>query len=352
MKQKNILLNLFILLILVFSTIGIAQAQNKEGSPCITGGTILFKEDFGGNEVSDPNSPLESTLKGYTALPYASGEVIPFGGFYTLIKDYRLNEETHYQAWDHTSLNDPTRGYMMYIDPGAGHENTILYRTGISNLCPGVRVVLSLWAASISKKNPIEDQPQATPKFELQIQDENGVILESVYTQLQNVETQDKWRWEQICIQTTIPIGKDKIQFVAVNREDSIFGNDWFIDDLEVRLITPTVNTSVNGFNTSEIIITDDAQTTRLAGNYIVDNTFGYNLTSAWLYSESGIMEDLSAWKAIDMKKGMSSLGSTWTHNLNLLNTKEGYYRLAIGNSNNVLTTLCRAASGIIHIHK
>lgn len=71
----NMKLITFIALFFTVSLIGYAQVA--EYPPVITGGTLLFKEDFGGNNTSDPTIGTASDLKGDTPLQFTT---TPSGG--------------------------------------------------------------------------------------------------------------------------------------------------------------------------------------------------------------------------------------------------------------------------------
>jgi len=318
MKQK-------ILLLFAFSVLKIA---NLSAQDCLETGTLLFREDFGGNSPSDPvNSPFD-TSNGYSAFPFIQGTA---NGHYGIVK-YATNS-----GWwvndDHTYPNDRTRGYFGHFDPLPSHVDAILYQKQIDNLCDGLNVILSVWASDICRGAYLP------PSFQLQISDlSNNVLAQTGTIVPPRATTQDQWKWERYTLSITIPAGVSSIKFTAINKEVSTYGNDLVLDDIEVFLCTGPVNVTAN---------TTDGQTIDFTGNHVNTVFNDPNLHSYWLHSTTGDVSSLTDWTPLDYKTGTCPIGSVWNHDFTLTNTQPGYYRLVVGNSN-VLTTLCRAASPVL----
>lgn len=312
-------------------------------------GTLLFKEDFGGNNISDPVFATSDVSGGYSDFIFQRGNMED-EGVYTLAKYV-----THAGgAWwannnDHTYWGDRNRGYYMFVNPQKNSVGKIFYQKRIDGLCDGVKVQLSAWVLDLCIGAVTALVP---PKFKLRISD---AVAGTVLTET-GVITATRWatasavKWEQLTLQVTIPVGVTSINFTVINQEASTAGNDLGLDDIQVYLVTNDVNTTANGSSSTNITLVDDSQTINFTGNYVNDGALGTNLTSYWTYSTTGDITSLSDWTPIDENSGVCSVNSTYTHNFSLMNAKPGYYRLVIGQESQVLSTLCRAGSQVIHV--
>ena len=325
MKQRNFTLTI---LIFAFSLLGIT---NLSAQSCFDSGTLLFREDFKGNDPSDPwVSPIDF-IGGYTDLVFS-----PTGGasgHYALQK-YNGTISSLWVGDDHTYPNDRNRGYFMYIDPAANQMDAILYEMQIDDLCDGVDVMLSVWVADLGRG------ANAIPKIQLQIKDAvtNSVITQSSVITLRRATSEANFGYDRHTLSVPIPAGVTSIKFAVINKEVNNYGNDWAMDDIEIFLCTGPVNVTAN---------TADGQTIDFTGNHTNTIFTNPNLHSYWLYSTTGDVSSLTDWTPLDHKTGTCPIGSVWNHDFTLTNAQPGYYRLVVGNSN-VLTSLCRAASPVL----
>lgn len=121
-------------------------------------GTILFKEDFGGNSPYDPLYSPVGLQNGSMTLIY-DGE-IPLAGYHSntynagcysirkeALRRSQNNDGTEhlYGGWwadfgDHTSEDDLTRGYMLQIDMSS--YAAVFYTVKIDNLCENTNLYL------------------------------------------------------------------------------------------------------------------------------------------------------------------------------------------------------------------
>ena len=323
MKQRNFTLTI---LIFVFSLLGII---NLSAQSCFDTGTLLFREDFKGNNPSDPTVALSDVSGGYSAFPFSS---TPGQGYYSLVKSVS-NPPAYWDNDDHTYPNDTNRGYFMFVDPSAGQMDAILYQKQINNLCDGVEVLFSVWASDLCKGVYLP------PSFQLQITDlSNNVLAQTGVLVPPRAGSQAQWKWERFTLSVSIPSGVNSIKFTAINKDNRTSGNDLVLDDIEIFLCTGPVNVTAN---------TADGQTIDFTGNHTNTIFTDTNLHSYWLHSTTGDMSSLSDWTPLDHKTGTCPIGSVWNHDFTLTNAQPGYYRLVVGNSN-VLTSLCRAASPVL----
>ena len=105
----------------------------QEEALCIDG-TLLFREDFGGN---DPNDPAMSMMNvpGMSSQYHNAGPSDPGSGRYTVRKEGWPNGI----QWHRQDPDDKTRGYLLEVDGRGGAEP--FYSTTIDGLCEGSKLV-------------------------------------------------------------------------------------------------------------------------------------------------------------------------------------------------------------------
>jgi hypothetical protein len=120
-------------------------------------GTLLFREDFGGNDPNDPEVITDANAA-RAAVPGMSSDYTPClsrtsgmsSGKFLVTKQGYMNgsgsSQWHLQD-DHTHFGDLTRGYLLEID-GQG-DNAPFYATTIDGLCPGSRLTFSAYVANV-----------------------------------------------------------------------------------------------------------------------------------------------------------------------------------------------------------
>lgn len=274
---------------------------------CLATGTIIFKEDFGGNNASDPNFSPSGLPDGITTLEYHPNKVrVPEGstvkyGIYNLIKDGMTNSGWS-EPGDHTSPGDNTRGYFMEIDGRGGGFSDQFYQQTISGLCQNTLLYFTYWLVNVNS----EGQTQ----LELVIKDHDGNILRQQSTGVFNNTS-----WTQQGTVFTVPVGVDEVTFYLINNEGVESGNDFGLDDIEVRLCTAPAYASFDGPNTICY-----GGTTTLQGQYTDDGRSFLAPSYQWFSSADG-----SNWTAIS---GATSLNYTVANA-----TSSMYYRLAVAGS-------------------
>lgn len=206
-------------------------------------GRILFYEDFRGNSHSDPTVSPTDLISGSSDLIFNG--VNPGSGNYGLIKTTDYPAFVH-PNFDHTFLNDITRGYFMYIDPSPNQMNAGLYRFNISNLCDSTELNFTVWAVDLQRS-------YAHPIFEMQLLNMNTqeILLQSNLIQLPRENTLN---WRQYGFSFKLPNNVTDIIFKIINKNVENIGNDWAIDDIqvtycgaEIEIISPatTLDTTV-----------------------------------------------------------------------------------------------------------
>ena len=302
---------------------------------CLMDGTTLYKRDFGGNDVSDPKvSP--------TGLPAGSSDLPHYPGYGSTAGHYLLTKNPHDLAplsflsiSDHTYPNDTTRGYMMFLDPDYGDLNKVLYQTDIDSLCEGMTLSFTGWFIDI---NPNPASIALSPMIQMQMVNKtNGVILASTG----DIVIPKGSSWRQYGFDFELPAGVSNVNFRIINRLNTSAGNDWAMDDIEVRVCIPPVRFIVP--NDLDTMICFGSPIT-LAGTYTDDGTFGSTLFYRWEYSLDGTI-----WIPEFTYTAPNPLSTTYPI-ASMTNADTGYYRLLVGNSATINQPNCRAAAVPVHL--
>ena len=324
---------------------------------CMSEGTLIYKEDFGGNDFNDPKVSKEGLPAGYSDLtfikPPADQSTIHGNGLfqsalngdkYTLTKVQRLGWHEFLNIGDHTILGDTTRGYCMVVDPYSGGNGKILYQTVIDNLCSETTLSFSAWFLDLGdyKKYP----NSSFPIIEMQMVDLNtGAVLITTDT-IRITNKPNPGTWVQKGFEFKLPKGVTAVKFKVINREDKTNGNDLGIDDIEIRFCAPKVNVQL-----PDVAMACPEKPFTFSGTYTDNGTFGNLLNYHWEYSFSGDINNPSAWSAIPNSDGVSTSGVV-SSNLTIPSfgaINQGYYRLVVGSPESINSWVCRSVSKTIH---
>lgn len=295
--------------------------SNNVNTSCNTG-TLLFREDFGGNLSTDP-------IFRSTPLPQVTG--ITFGAdgnpkYKYAVRKFGFPHTTWYSFGaldDHTYPGDTTRGYFLQVD---GTDNPAqIYSCRIDGLCANAEVYLSMWGMSTIF---LDNSYYANANLKLLVR---SVVDNSILAS-KNVELiNGKGAWEQMGLSFVLPVGINSIIYCIENNSGTGMGNDFAIDDIEIRLCTPPVIIK------SEQTICKGYQA-NFNGTFQNDGTFLEPLEYRWLYSSTGDLTSQKTWQVI----------GTNSNEFNIPSAQEihsGYYRLAVASSGNIDITNCRAIS-------
>ncbi len=230
-------------------------------------GILLFREDFGGN---DPNEPRvsQTPVAGMTYNQLLDDYFgIMRGGSYLVTKMGYCNGDTsvtnpyrgsqwHLQD-DHTYPGDYTRGYFMEVD-GKG-DNAAFYSTTINGLCAGSDLSFVAYVANVVRWNEYTGRPDyfayprllfrltdPTTNAELGVYDTGEIPFDSTFMNDYSC-WQYSSKWHQVGMNFTVPEGLSSVQLTIYNNSRGTTGNDFAIDDIEVRLcMEPISISSVN----------------------------------------------------------------------------------------------------------
>lgn len=302
-------------------------------------GTLLFREDFGGNDVSDPRVGQDPV----SGMSYTQATTDAFGsmgaGKYLVTKQGYCNgngtSQWHLQD-DHTHLGDLTRGYLLEID-GAG-DHAAFYSTTIDGLCEGAKLTFSAYVANVMTWGMYVGSPgrYSYPRLkfvltnpdtgaELATYDTGDIPYDDSYTG-DNTCWKQSAEWHLVGMNFTVPSGLDKIQLTIFNNATGTTGNDFAIDDIEVRLCAPPV--SIQG----EPEICPNEATT-LEANFINDGTFPEPLSYKWWFSKDSIK-----WTTLVITSSSLDVAP-------MEENTTRWYKVAVAGSDNIANVNCRAQS-------
>ena len=305
---------------------------------CIDG-ILLFREDFGGNDPSDPRVgtnpvPGLSYTQATTDVLGSMG-----GGKYLVTKQGYCNgngtSQWHLQD-DHTYFGDLTRGYLLEID-GLG-DNAAFYSTTIEGLCEGSKLTFSAYVANVMTWGMYIGRPgtYAYPRLkfvladpvtdaELAMYDTGDIPFDSAFIG-DNMCWQQSVEWRLVGMNFTVPAGQNSIKLTIYNNATGSNGNDFAIDDIEIHLCAPPV--TIEG----ETEVCTNSPTT-LTANFTNDGAFAEPLEYKWWHSMDSI---------------------TWSEMAGMTNTlafkttqkaDSGWYKVSVSGAGNIESVNCRAMS-------
>lgn len=329
-----------------------------QSSDCYDSGTVLFREDFGGNDVTDDACASSADLvsSGMSALTnYISaweitecnynagyqwtysingydccnhGPCIDDRGVYAIVK------KTHpdHVGWvpnlsDHTYPGDVERGYMMQVD--AGNTSGQFYETTIDDLCSGSILYFSVWILNVNTSASISGL-----NFHIENTDDGTEISDYTTSSIPSTTSPE---WTRYGMSFVIPDGVTSVTLSLNNPNASTSGNDFAIDDIEIRLCVPEIS-----LPSSETELCS-GQNFDVNAVYVNNGTFTEPLQYQWFYSDSGDPLDNSVWTAVDGQTAEDLALSA------VQESNEGYYRLAISAQGNINSN-CRALSDPVHL--
>ncbi|MCR5569014.1 MAG: T9SS type B sorting domain-containing protein [Paludibacteraceae bacterium] len=294
-------------------------------------GTVLFKEDFGGNSLNDPpygSPPLpDGVIEG---LLYSSHLWDMKKNGYSIRKEaikratYQGNHT--YNGWyaefgDHTHEGDLTRGNFLQID--LDYKEATFYNVKVDDLCENTDLTFSFWG------HPVNASVNAP--VTLTIEDENGNVLNSETFYI-NCKA---YKWQYFSMPFTVPVGQTSIVYRVYSGAGGN-GGDFALDDIEILLNTPPV----------EVNMPDDSLC--VGSNFTIkakfDNTnssYIEPVTYTWYKNTTK-----------DYTKNWEKVGKGPTLSFeNLSEAEAGYYKVQVSSAGVESNfSLCESASDIVPI--
>jgi hypothetical protein len=319
-------------------------------SGCMTDGTVIWKEDFGGNASGDPVIASDPGWKaaGKTTYDYTTTPpVVKFDNEYGLLKN--IVNPSDVPAWshnpdDHTSENDRNTGYYLTFD--ATDQQGRYYEFEVDELCPNMPLTFSAWLMNmVTLSYQSTNSAYVDPTVAFVILDSNALVLSTFFTN--TIAATNTPEWVNYSFPFVVPAGIEKLKIRIVNSQfGSASGNNISFDDLEVRICVPPA-TLVQPQNTDIALCEGDTLT--LEATFEDDGMFGPNLVYQWEYSTTGNPTD---WTVILGSEGVSSNSqiNTVYPFASILLSDSGYYRFVVSTPGNVDNKNCCAVSDVIHV--
>ncbi|MDY6406581.1 MAG: hypothetical protein SPK97_05575, partial [Bacteroidales bacterium] len=312
----------------------------QEEELCIDG-ILLFREDFGGNDPSDPDISMAS-VQGMDPSYHNSGNSLGSGN-YTLRKEgWHNGIQWHWQD-DHTYFGDKTRGYLLEVD-GVGGAKPFYSKT-IEGLCAGSKLTFSAYVVNVHYAGQLDyfGSRYVYPRMKFVLKDPaTGIVLAEKSTgDIQpdwRYGTPDTWKyardnqlsaeWQLFGMNFTVPDGVESIQmFIYNDVAQNGSGNDFALDDIEIHLCAPPV--AIEG----ETEVCENGATT-LTANFTNDGTFAEPLAYKWWHSLDSV-----TWSEMSGFNGENLLIDA------VQKADSGWYKIAVSGDGNIESVNCRAVS-------
>ena len=220
-------------------------------------GTILFREDFGGNDPSDPITSPDRLTTMSTRYRQAFNVISRvYSGLFVVAKHgWQNNLQTSatdnlHTQWfiqdDHTYPNDYSRGYLLEVDGIGGND---AFYTTTFPVCHELDLSFSAYVANVLE--PGHDFARPRVRFLIQNEETNDTIWEQSTGKIEpaprsyreiGIPITMSAPWHLVGASFHVPEGVSTIRLSIFNDENSGGGNDFAMDDIEIRLCKPEVS--------------------------------------------------------------------------------------------------------------
>ncbi len=297
----------------------------------------VFKEDFGGNETSDPadpgkNEPTAMSDKHGVSIHYSGSNKM--SGAYFLVKSSTDNSDWH-PGSDHTYLGDKTRGYYMRVNPDASKSTETMYVQKLSGICSGAVFHFSAWLANIQIS-----EEGVLPKLAVTINSaSDGSGTSYAIEQLvlaRGSSTDTDLPWKELSLEfNTGDAAVDEAYFIVAAVQPETNGFDFAVDDISIKVQHPTFNIDKKE---ADFVY---GEPVTLVSDY-VDKGFFSNMNNviySWSYSENedGPFTELVSNQSYTAHKDFA-LTTITSFDKDVHN---GYYRLRIGERGSFDSDIC-----------
>jgi hypothetical protein len=313
---------------------------------CAATGTVLYKEDFGGNSPGDPlykpeGIPEMDPVYIYDIAPstenYNNAPLLEANKYMIAkIGEPHMPANYWHEIFDHTHPLTGEQGYFLEVNSAEAKGQ--FYSCQIDGLCAGTTLYFSAWINNVLKSAGF--QHHVNQIFVLE--DFSGNTIATYYTgDIKNGES----GWKQYGFKFTVPENLSSVKLRITNNGTGSNGNDFALDDIEIRFCAPPVILNMGDS------ITCNKSAIDIIGQYTEDCTFGNNLTYRWEFSPAiggGWRGVQSGTETFDCKTS-PTLQNTLTIP-SVTKANEGYYRLRISSPAYIDHINCSAASDSILI--
>ena len=335
-----------ILFLLLSLRVSFVQAESPD---LCKDGILLFREDFGGNDPSDPaisRTPVSGMSSGYTQIYKLQtsdpGRDMGAGSYLVAKRGYRNSSIPTYSVWhvmdDHTYFGDTTRGYLLEID-GKGSGNDVFFSTTIDGLCAGSKLTFSAYVANLTTAAQYDawrNRNYVHPKLSFILTDPitgtqlaryNTDTISHDWSYYPSTSWSESAHWQLVGMNFIVPTGISAVKLsICNNASGSSTGNDFALDDIEIRLCMPPVSIAGD----AEVC---ENSTTTLTADFTNDGTLAEPLEYKWWHSEDSL-----TWTELSNPSASLTLAS-------VQKTDSGWYKVAVAGAGNIENINCRALS-------
>ena len=263
---------------------------------CAATGTLVWNEDFdryddGLNSASNAFSK-EGLLPGMTTYLFAdtdadvSGHTIFREGYYAIVKRGVNEWPRKLFTDDHTSPHNNRVGRFLLIN-GKGHIDKV-YEQTVAGFCPGTTLYFSFWMRGSN----------AQMRWTVYSANDSSALATFLMPALPYGYTTP---WRQYGFRFTVPDNVDSVFFNIYNYCVAASGNDFAIDDIEVRFCVAPIVARANGATNAMICHGDSVRLT--VDPYTDDGTLIVSTTDRlegyWMKSATGDINQASDWSEI-----------------------------------------------------
>jgi hypothetical protein len=333
-------------------TLGDCKVTDPTG--CAKDGTVLFKEDFGGNDVNDPmykpvgipqmdkiyKYNISESDNNYNHAPYLMEEE------YMIAKKGEPHSSSNNKVWaeisDHTYPDVFTRGYFLEVN--AAKDKGQFYIHQIDGLCAGSTLYFSAWINNVL----ISDGYSHHVNQIFILEDLSGNTISQYYTG--DIKNNTDIGWKQYGFRFTVPDNMPSLILRIINNGAGSSGNDFALDDIEIRFCAPPV--TMNIADTAVCMGTE----LEIVNTYVEDCTFGDDLAYRFEFRHI----DSVNWKILEEDETVAvdcdspsdenrTLKVQWP--ISSVNpSHEGYYRMIVSSPENIDNVNCRAMSDSVYV--
>ena len=315
-------------------------------------GTILFREDFGGNDPDDPitcQDRLRTMSTRYRQVFDVYSRV--YSGLYVVAKHGWQNNwnasttDDLYSQWfiqdDHTYPNDYSRGYLLEVDGQGGNDAFYMTRFDV---CHEMDLSFSAYVTNVLEPGHNFTRPKV--RFLITNEYNHDTIWEQSSGPIEpapadyrqhGIPTTMSAPWHLVGATFHVPAGVHVIRLSIFNDENAAGGNDFAMDDIEIRLCKPEVSI-LSGHE----VCLDSSYV--FEANVTADGGFQQPYNYLWQYATDSLEFNSDGWTNVVMGETLS-FDSIKPEN-------EGWYRLCVTSAgvDVVNKRACRAMSEPFHL--
>lgn len=227
--------------------------------PTALAGQVLYRQDFGGNSVRDDSISVRrfrDCLYRQIYTEEGGSEVGTFSvrkrAFYNGNAEGSLlpTASQWYAQADHTHPGDYTRGYFLQVDGSL--ENDLFYSFRVTGVHPGSRVEISMWVVNLYtnfQRRLFEERkwPVQMPDIDLIVLSRPDINAEIARFRIGPVPFDEVLHghtdydcsatWLRYTAELEVPAHVNTLYICLGNRVTGSPGNDFGIDDIEVRVV-------------------------------------------------------------------------------------------------------------------